>query len=118
MILKAFFNWVSLFERRVKLGETIGQESLTIRHSVLRVYAQFLGNLERQTLHEERGPDRVGHLLTNFEVQLNRSKNTCSGRQDGVQNTHIFLSQKIVQGDGAQGVQSRDNQDWNVKFGR
>jgi hypothetical protein len=46
VILEAFFNRVSLFERRVKLGETIGQESLSIRYAIRGLYTQFLGNLE------------------------------------------------------------------------
>jgi hypothetical protein len=53
VIFKTLFNRVSLFERRVKLGETIGQESLSVRDAVLRLYAQLFGNLERQTLHEK-----------------------------------------------------------------
>jgi len=75
VIIQSLFNRVSLFECRVELGETIGQESLSVRDAILWVYAELLGNFEGQTLHEECGTDRVGHLLVNFEIQLDGSEN-------------------------------------------
>jgi hypothetical protein len=107
-----------LFERRVKLGETIAQESLTVRNPVFHVDAQFFGNLKCQTFHEGRGPNRVGHLFVNFHVQLDRPKDTRTGRQNSVQDTDVPLSQEIVQGDGTQGVQGGHDQDGNVELGR
>jgi hypothetical protein len=95
--LNLLFDWVRLLKSRIELTEAVGQERLAFRCTLGPVNAEFLGNLESQTLHEYGGPQSVGHLLVNFEIQLNRTKDTRARRENGVQDTDVTLSQKVVE---------------------
>jgi hypothetical protein len=86
-----------LFERRIKLTETFLKKNLAVGRPSRTIDAQLLGNLESQPSHQHLRPGRIRHLFVNFHVQLDRTKHARPGRQNGVQDTDVPLSQKVIQ---------------------
>jgi len=104
MIIQLYFYGVGVFNSRIKFSKTFLNKSFPIRLALGRIDTEFLGNLQGQTFHKQRGLHRLGLLLANFKIQLDRPKDSRPGREYGVENAHILLFDKGGEADGRETV--------------
>ena len=94
MVVQFYFYRIGVFNSRIKFSKTFLNKSFPIRLALGRIDTEFLGNLQGQTFHKHRGLHRLGLLLANFKIKLYRAEDSRSGREYGVQHTHVLLFDK------------------------
>lgn len=104
MVFQLYFYRVGIFNSRIKFSKTFLNKSFSIRLALGRIDTEFLGNLQGQTFHKQRGLHSLGLLLANFKIKLYRSQDSRPGREYGVQHTHILLFDKGGEADGRETV--------------